>query len=75
MPFPYEDYENGYAIIMYDLDPPSIELFANIIADHYGTTIGNFEISYEFLTKLNLEIYMMYKRKKKGTVWKKIRSL
>ena len=44
MPFPYEDYENGYAIIMYDLDPHQSSYLQTLSL----TTTGNLSVDLKF---------------------------
>ena len=44
MPFPYEDYENGYAIIMYDLDPHQSSYLQTLSL----TTMGNLSVDSRF---------------------------
>ena len=44
MPFPYEDYEKGYAIIMYDLDPHQSSYLQTLSL----TTTGNLSVDLKF---------------------------
>ena len=48
MPFPYEDYENGYSIIMYDLDPHQSSYLQTSL-----TTMGNLSANLKFAARVS----------------------